>query len=167
MDGWTVQWRMVVKPDLKSKRGDCQWIFLGGEGRLSAFSIFFFVAHANLNPVPQTQWHTFEQHYMKWPSSPCAFDCFACRHIQMGCVSWDAKRRDLVKWEKVITSQLEVRRAVLVPRRSSQQEALRFDLYVLKITQNCQEHVNEAYQYIKKGKWMIGLAGLLTSQITI
>lgn len=42
MDGWTVQWRMVVKPDLKSKRGDCQWMFLGGRGEVECFLYFLY-----------------------------------------------------------------------------------------------------------------------------
>lgn len=50
MDGWTVQWRMVVKPDLKSKRGDCQWMILGGRGEVECFLYFFFCGARKLKP---------------------------------------------------------------------------------------------------------------------
>lgn len=99
MDGWTEQWRVFVKPDLKSKRGDWRWI-LGIAGRLSAFSNFCRIQKGTTDTLTHIQ----EHNYIKWPSSPRSFWLSDLskqhRHTQMGCISCDAKRRDLMKWKR-------------------------------------------------------------------
>lgn len=91
----------VCKTWFKNQKRGLRLDFWGG-GSLSASSKFLWSSQIQIsyfNPAPQTHIQA-QPHQIAFISTTCIwlFDLSEQHgHAQMGCVSWDAKRRDLVK----------------------------------------------------------------------
>lgn len=175
MDGWTVQWRMVVKPDLKSKRGDCQWIFFRGWGEVECFLVFFFsfaCAHKVKPRTTDTLTHIQARLHEMAFISMCIWLLHLPTHTNGLCFMRCQKKgfgkvregyhltAGSVESHTASTALFSVGNLAFWP--------LHLDNYS-ELSRACQWNapIHKQNKTKKKGDWLIGLAGLLTSQIII